>query len=64
MAEWLLVLVMATSTGNVTAHKVADFTSVKDCTDAMITVGKEGPAIDEPQNVVVVCIEKGKEKEE
>ena len=38
MAEWLLVLVMATSTGNVTAHKVADFTSVKDCTDAMLSL--------------------------
>ena len=61
MAEWLLVIVMATSTGNVTAHKVADFNSVADCTEAMVTVGKEAPAIDEPQNVVVVCLEKGKE---
>ncbi len=64
MAEWLLVIVMATSTGDITAHKVADFDNVTDCTKAMVVVGKETPALNEPQNVVVVCLEKGKEKEE
>ena len=61
MAEWLLVLVLATSTGDIKAHTVANFNTVAECTDAMVTVGKEGPAIHEPQNVVVVCLEKGKE---
>lgn len=64
MSEWLLVLVLATATGDIKAHTVADFNSVAECTEAMITVGKEGPAIDEPQNIVVVCLEKGKETTE
>lgn len=63
MAEWLLVIVMATASGDIKAHTVADFNSVAECTEAMVIVGKEAPAIDEPQNVVVVCLEKGKEKE-
>ena len=62
MAEWLLVLVIATASEIIKAHTVADFDNVADCTKAMVTVGKEGPGIDEPQNVVVVCLEKGKEK--
>lgn len=62
MAEWLLVLVIATASGDIKAHTVANFDNVADCTKAMVTVGKEGPGIDEPQNVVVVCLEKGKEK--
>ena len=62
MTEWLLVLVIATASGDIKAHTVADFDNVADCTKAMVTVGKEGPGIDEPQNVVVVCLEKGKEK--
>ena len=62
MAEWLLVLVIATASGDIKAHTVADFDNVADCTKAMVTVGKEGPGIGEPQNVVVVCLEKGKEK--
>ena len=64
MAEWLLVLVIATASGDIKAHTVADFDNVADCTKAMVVVGKETPALNEPQNVVVVCLEKGKEKEE
>ena len=47
MAEWLLVLVIATLISEIT-YTVVDFDNVADCTKAMALVGKEG-SIDEPK---------------